>query len=79
MSELGLPAEASIMIDAPERPKPDLTGAEGPWGGPVYSYRGAEIRCAKGGHVCGLPMEDHRPTGTPPAWSAPSRHWWTHG
>jgi hypothetical protein len=28
-------------------------------GGPVYRYRGAEIRCNKGGHVCGLFMEGH--------------------
>ncbi len=44
---------------APERPHPELTAAEGPWGGPVYRYRGAEIRCTKGGHVCGLFMEGH--------------------
>jgi hypothetical protein len=36
-----------------------LTAAEGPWGGPVYRYRGAEIRCLKGGHVCALLMEEH--------------------
>ena len=48
------------MTDAPaERPDPELTAAEGPWGGPVYSYRDAEIRCAKGGHVCALFMPDH--------------------
>ncbi len=28
--------------------EPELTAAQGPWGGPVYSYRGAEIRCLKG-------------------------------
>jgi hypothetical protein len=44
------------MTDSPE---PDLVAAEGPWGGPVYTYRGAEIRCAKGGHVCALFMEGH--------------------
>ncbi len=44
---------------SPQRPDPDLSAAQGPWGGPVYSYRGAEIRCAKGGHVCGLFMPDH--------------------
>ena len=27
------------------RLQPELTAAEGPWGGPIYSYRGAEIRC----------------------------------
>jgi hypothetical protein len=47
------------MTDAPERPQPEMTAAEGPWGGPVYNYRGAEIRCAKGGHVCALFMEGH--------------------
>lgn len=33
--------------------------AEGPWGGPSYRYRDAEIRCLKGGHVCGLFLEGH--------------------
>ena len=47
------------MTDASARPQPEQTAAEGPWGGPTYAYRGAEIRCAKGGHVCGLLMEDH--------------------
>ncbi len=50
------------MTDAPavsQRPQPELVTAEGPWGGPVYHYRGAEIRCTKGGHVCGLYMEGH--------------------
>ena len=45
--------------DQPERPFPVETAVEGPWGGPVYDYRGAEIRCNKGGHVCALLMEDH--------------------
>ena len=45
--------------DQPERHSPIETAAEGPWGGPVYSYRGAEIRCAKGGHVCALLMDGH--------------------
>ena len=40
-------------------PPPEQTTAEGPWGGPVYAYRGAEVRCAKGGHVCALLMPDH--------------------
>ncbi len=35
------------------------TAAAGPWGGPVFRYRGAEIRCLKGGHVCSLLMESH--------------------
>jgi hypothetical protein len=47
------------MTDAPAQPDLELTAAEGPWGGPVFRYRGAEIRCAKGGHVCALSMEDH--------------------
>ena len=48
------------MTDAPPaRHEPELVTAEGPWGGPVYSYRGAEIRCNKGGHVCLLLMEGH--------------------
>ncbi len=37
----------------------ELVSAEGPWGGPLYRYRGAEIRCLRGGHVCGLLMEAH--------------------
>ena len=36
----------------------------GPWGGPSYSYRGARIQCAPGGHVCGLTMRDHPLNGT---------------
>ena len=47
------------MTDTSERPEPELTAEAGPWGGPVYRYRGAEIRCAKGGHVCGLVMPGH--------------------
>ena len=47
------------MTGAPARPEPELTTEAGPWGGPVYAYRGAEIRCAKGGHVCALLMEGH--------------------
>ena len=50
------------MIDtpaAPERLQPELTAEAGPWGGPVYRYRGAEIRCDKAGDVCGLFMEGH--------------------
>ena len=49
------------MTDAPaafERPQPELVTADGPWG-PVYLYRGAEIRCDEGGQVCGLFMEGH--------------------
>ncbi len=47
------------MTFAPQRPQPELVTAEGPSGGPVYRYRGAEIRCAKGDHVCALLMEGH--------------------
>src|SRR4051794_28885540 len=31
----------------------------GPWSGPSYRYRGGEIHCLPGGHVCGLVMRDH--------------------
>ena len=47
------------MTEAPTRPQPELVAAEGPWGGPVFRYRSAEIRCLKGGHVCALFMEGH--------------------
>ena len=47
------------MTGAPTRPQPELATAEGPWGGPVYHHRGAEIRCCKGGHVCALLLEGH--------------------
>jgi len=43
----------------PPNAQPELVAAEGPWGGLVYRHSGAEIRCAKGGHVCGLFMEGH--------------------
>ncbi len=46
------------MTDAPA-PHLELVTAEGPWGGPVLRYRGAEIRCAKGSHTCTLFMEGH--------------------
>ena len=45
--------------DQPERPFPTETTAQGPWGGPVHSHRGAEIRCNRGGKVCALLMPDH--------------------
>ncbi len=51
--------EAGAMTDAPARPEPELVAAEGPWGGPVFRYHGAEIRRLKGGHVCALLMPDH--------------------
>ena len=47
------------MTEPPERPEPEMTTAAGPWGGPVYRHRGAEIRCAQGDHVCALLMEGH--------------------
>ena len=47
------------MTEQPEPPSLRETASVGPWGGPVYSYRGAEIRCTKGGYVCGLYMEEH--------------------
>ena len=47
------------MTCPPQRPQPELVMAEGPSGGPVYRYRGAEIRCAQGDHVCALLMEGH--------------------
>jgi hypothetical protein len=47
------------MTNTPARPVPQLTAAEGPSGGPVYRYRGAEIQCAKGDHPCALLMEGH--------------------
>ncbi len=53
---------AGAMTDAPavsERPQPELVTAEGPWGGPVYRYRGAEIRCAESGHVRALFTAGH--------------------
>jgi hypothetical protein len=31
----------------------------GPWGGPSYAYRGARIKYASGGHVCGLFMPEY--------------------
>lgn len=51
----------------PDRPEGQFateTAAAGPWGGPVYGYRGAEIRCNRGGHVCtllmpGYPLHGH--------------------
>jgi hypothetical protein len=36
-----------------------LVSAEGPWGGPTYSYRAAHIQCSKGGFVCSLFMNGH--------------------
>jgi hypothetical protein len=33
--------------------------AAGPWDGPSYRDRGADIHCLPGGHVCGLTMPNH--------------------
>ena len=48
-----------MAADRCARSEPEQISAEGPWGGPVYTYRGAEIRCLKGGHVCALLVEGH--------------------
>jgi hypothetical protein len=47
------------MTEAPPRPDLELVTEAGPWGGPVFRYRGAEIRCLKGSHVCALSMPGH--------------------
>ena len=49
----------SMFPDPPSRPQLVQTAAQGPWGGPSYSYRGARIERMKDGHVCGLFMPDH--------------------
>ena len=56
------PAPEDVAAEAAHRL--ELVAAEGVWGGPVYRYRGAEIRCLRGGHVCGLLMEAHPLHGT---------------
>ena len=38
-----------MFPDPPEPPQLVQTTAQGPWGGPSYSYRGACIECALGG------------------------------
>lgn len=50
---------ANEAAGSADRHRLEPVAAEGPWGGPVYSYRGAEIRCSRGGHVCGLLMGAH--------------------
>jgi hypothetical protein len=47
------------LLPEPQHHELQVKAAEGPWGGPTYTYRGAEIRCSKGAHVCGLVMEGH--------------------
>ena len=46
-------------LGAGGRHRLEPVAAEGPRGGPVRAYRGAEIRCSRGGHVRGLLMEAH--------------------
>jgi hypothetical protein len=46
------------MPDSVPHPIEQLA-ATSAWGGPSYRYRGAEIRCMAGGHVCGLFMPEH--------------------
>lgn len=67
------------MTEAPERPQPEPTAAGGPWGGPVYRRRGAESRCARGGHVCALFVAGHPQDGmtfgAPGAIAGLVAHW----
>ena len=46
------------MPESPPHPLEQLA-ATGIWGGPSYRYRGAEIRCMPGGHICALFLPDH--------------------
>jgi hypothetical protein len=39
--------------------QPEQPAAGGPLGGPAFRYRGAEIRCHKGGHVCAPRLDGH--------------------
>jgi hypothetical protein len=48
-----------MFPEPPPLPQPVQTAAQGPWGGPTYSYRGARIECLPGGHVCALFMPEH--------------------
>ena len=44
----------------PDLPHPlEQIASAGPWDGPSYRYRGAEIMCIPGGRVCGLVMRGH--------------------
>jgi hypothetical protein len=47
------------MTDTTTPPDLELVVEAGPWGGPVFRYRGAEIQCLKGGLVYGLVMPGH--------------------
>jgi hypothetical protein len=50
----------ALVPDPPEPPPPpELVAEVGPAGGPHHRYRGAEILCAMGGHVCRLVMPGH--------------------
>ena len=49
----------NLLPSAGALPELELTAAEGPLGGPSYSYRGATIDCQEGGNVCALEMPDH--------------------
>jgi hypothetical protein len=39
--------------------QPEQLAAGGPLGGPAFRYRGAEVRCHRGGHVRVLRMDGH--------------------
>ena len=50
----------TLLPESPLAPPPaELVTQTGPWSGPVYRYRGAEIRCMPGGHVCTLFLDRH--------------------
>ncbi|WP_157033523.1 hypothetical protein [Belnapia moabensis] len=49
----------SDPLISPELPQLVETAADGPRGGPSYTYRGAVIDCLKGGYVCRLRMDGH--------------------
>jgi hypothetical protein len=52
-----------MFPEPPPAPQPVQLAAQGPWGGPAYSYRSACIDCLKGGHVCRLILDSHPFTG----------------
>ncbi len=52
----------SLIPDPALPPDPhalEIADEKGVWGGPTYRYRGAEIRCFPGGHICALFMPEH--------------------
>jgi hypothetical protein len=67
------------MTEVPPSPDLELVAAEGPSGGPVHRYRGAEIRCAKGDHVCALLMEGHPLNGATFGAVGTVNPWWICG